>query len=70
MMRTFIIAISFLVAFAAHTQNHINFADNALVPGESAMFTEIAYVAPGEAGPNQIWNFSGINMSGEPLSSY
>jgi len=67
MTRTTIIILALSIAFVAHAQFMITNQDHALIPGESVNFTEIPYVSPGEPGPNRIWDFSKIDMTGEPI---
>lgn len=38
----------------------LTFRNNGLVPGDSSRTQEITYIDPGNAGENQLWDFSGI----------
>ncbi|MEI7662943.1 MAG: T9SS type A sorting domain-containing protein [Bacteroidota bacterium] len=51
------------------SQNTLTYRNNALLPGDSSSFREIQFVDPGNAGPNQIWDFSKIEYTGKNLVS-
>jgi hypothetical protein len=62
----FLTTLVFFVS-AAYTQVSLSYKNNALVAGDSIISREIQYVSPGEAGPNQIWDFSKIQFTAKNL---
>jgi len=51
-------------------QTSVTYKNNSLLIGDSYSFREIKFIDPGNAGANQIWDFSKIQYTGEsPLSS-
>lgn len=50
-------------------QTTLTFSRHALLPGDSVVSREISYVEPGNAGINQVWDFSGIHFTGKISTS-
>jgi hypothetical protein len=55
-----------IISFSQVTLTVINNAANA---GDSNTYLKVPYFAPGDAGPDQVWDFSGINLTGEKMVS-
>jgi len=45
-------------------QNALTYKNNGLLPGDSSVYREIQFVDPGNPGPNQIWDYSKIQFTG------
>jgi hypothetical protein len=62
-----ILTLVFCLAFSAglFSQTVLTYKNNGLVPGDSIITREIEYVQPGSAGENQVWDFSGIKVTGK-----
>ena len=56
--------IVLLMSFGLFAQNSLTYKNNALLPGDSSTYREVKFVEPGNAGPNQIWDFSKIQYTG------
>ena len=66
LLSTFLI----LLAFGLSAQIVLTYSDNALIAGDSFSFQEIQFTDPGNSGPNQIWDFSKIQLTGKnPVSA-
>lgn len=60
-MRKFISFFTFILfSFACTAQHSITYKQNAITSGDSIVSAQIEYVSPGNAGANQIWDFSKI----------
>jgi hypothetical protein len=46
-------------------QTSLTYKNNALLPGDLSTYREIHYIDPGNAGPNQIWDYSKIQYIGK-----
>jgi hypothetical protein len=46
-------------------QTSLTYSNNALIAGDSFVYKEIQFPEPGNAGPNQIWDFSRIQFTGK-----
>jgi hypothetical protein len=55
-----------IISFSQVSLTKVN---NTAIAGDSNTYMKIPYFAPGDAGPDQVWDFSGINLSGEKLVS-
>lgn len=64
MKRYIVLCGLLLFAISALSQSSLAYKNNALRPGDVNTSSEIQYVAPGNPGPNQIWDFSGIKYTG------
>jgi hypothetical protein len=61
--------ILLFMSIGLFAQNTLTFKNNGLIAGDSSTFREIRFVEPGNAGPNQIWDFSKIEFTGKsPVS--
>ena len=60
-----IIASLFFLTIRLIAQTSLNYADNGLISGDTYNFQEFQFTAPGNAGPNQIWDFSKIQFTGK-----
>ena len=50
-------------------QTSVTYLNNALILGDSSAYRDIKFVDPGNAGPNQIWDYSKIEYTGNnPVS--
>jgi len=59
-----------LTTFGLSAQTILTYPNNALVAGDSFSFQEIQFTDPGNSGPNQIWDFSKIQLTGKnPVSA-
>jgi hypothetical protein len=59
-----------LMSIGLVAQTSVTYKNNSLLIGNSYSFREIKFTDPGNAGANQIWDFSKIQYTGEsPLSS-
>jgi len=70
-MKTSLI-FSLLMALSAglSAQTTLTYPTNAFVPGDTFTYQEIQFSDPGNAGPNQIWDFSKIQVTGKnPVST-
>lgn len=63
------LVISLFLATSVHAQISLTFQNNALKAGELPVYQEITYVSPGDAGMNQIWDFSNIQFNGKSLDA-
>jgi hypothetical protein len=69
MKKLIILSASLFSAAIAFSQVSLSYVNNALVLGDSVACKEIQYVSPGEAGANQMWDFSMIQYTGtNPVS--
>jgi hypothetical protein len=65
-MKTYILILTFFgLIFNAFSQTTLTYEHHALKPGDNNTFQEIEYILPGGSGPNQIWDFSKIQPTGE-----
>ncbi len=65
-MKTYILIFTFIgLIFNAFSQTTITYDQRALEAGDQNTFQAIEYVLPGGSGPNQIWDFSKIQYTGE-----
>jgi hypothetical protein len=69
-MKTLLLtSILFFISSGVYSQISLTQSDNALILGDSFSYQEIQFTDPGNAGPNQIWDFSRIQFTGKSLSS-
>jgi hypothetical protein len=69
MKRIIILLHSLFFGLMVFSQVSLTSVNNAPVPGDSNSYIKIPWVDPGGAGPDQVWDFSGISMTGEKLVS-
>lgn len=69
MKRIIILSISLFIALSSFSQNVLTYKNNAPAIGDSSSYIKIPYVAPGDAGPDQVWDFSGITIRGDKILS-
>jgi len=67
MKRIIILTLPLFFALCSFSQVSLTLINNALTPGDSSTYINIPFVAPGDAGPDQFWDFSGISISGEKM---
>jgi len=70
-MKTILFTSVFLfIAIGLFAQTPLTLANNALATGDSNAFREIQFTDPGNAGTNQLWDFSQIAYTGNnPVST-
>ena len=62
-------SVILFMTISLFAQTSLTHKNNALVSGDSSVYREIQFVDPGNAGPNQIWDFSKIQYTGKnPVS--
>ena len=62
-------AVLLFISVSLFAQTSLTHKSNALVSGDSSAYQEIQFVDPGNAGPNQIWDYSKIQYTGKsPVS--
>jgi hypothetical protein len=69
MKRIIILTLPLFFALCSFSQVSLTLINNALTPGDSSTYVKIPFVAPGDAGPDQVWDFSGIIIFGEKMVS-
>ena len=58
------------LSFGLPAQTILTYPNNAFVAGDSFTYQEIQFSDPGNAGPNQIWDFSKVQFTGKsPVSA-
>jgi len=70
MKKTIIIPLFLLLSAVVFSQTTLTYETHSLRPGDSTRFITVPYTNPGEAGPAQIWNFSGLEASGPEVKSF
>ncbi len=69
MKKITLLLFSFLFISGAFAQLILTYRNNALLPGDTIFTEEINLVSPGGDGPAQVWDFSGIQFTGEKNTS-
>jgi len=69
MKRIIILSLSLFFTLCSFSQITLTFKNNSLTTGDSSTYIKIPWVAPGDAGPDQVWDFSGISLKGEKMVS-
>ena len=69
MKKIFLFSVLSILATGLFAQFSLTFSKNSMVAGDSNKFREIQYVEPGNAGSDQIWDFSKIQLTGKNLDS-
>ena len=59
----------FLITAESFAQMPITFQLNGPVLGDSTNYYDFQYTNPGSSGPNQIWDFSNIKLTGSLLTN-
>ena len=63
MKKFILLSVSLFSAAVAFSQVTLTYTDNALIFGDSIASKEIQYISPGEAGANQMWDFSNLQFA-------
>jgi hypothetical protein len=58
-------SVLLIMSAGLFAQTSLTHKNNALLPGDSSAYREIQFVDPGDAGPNQIWDYSKIQYIGK-----
>ena len=61
--------ILLFVSIGLFAQTSLTYKNNALLPGDASNYREVQFVDPGNAGPNQVWDFSKIQYKGKDAAS-
>lgn len=70
MKTTIYTSVLMFLSIGLFAQTSLTYTNNGLIKGDSNVFREIQYSDPGNAGINQIWDFSMIQYTGKsPVSS-
>lgn len=69
MKRIIILSLSLLLSVCVFSQTSLTFKNNALNPGDVSTYIKIPYFAPGDPGPDMVWDFSRITLKGENMVS-
>ncbi len=69
MKNIFLTPVLLFLSLSLFAQTSVTYLNNALILGDSTNVREIKFVDPGNAGPNQIWDYSKIEYTGSsPVS--
>ena len=69
MKKYILVATAVILVSSAFSQSVLTFRDNAFNMGDVLISKDIQYVDPGNAGPDQIWDFSKIKITGTESNS-
>jgi len=69
MKRIILLTLPLFFALMSFSQVSLTLKNNAPTPGDSSTYVKILFVAPGDAGPDKVWDFSGITTLGEKIVS-
>jgi hypothetical protein len=69
MKRTIIPALLLFFVLSSFSQVSLTLINNAPAPGDSNTYIKLPYITPGDAGPDQVWDFSAISLTGEKVVS-
>lgn len=69
MKRIILLTLPLFFVLISFSQVSLTLINNAPTPGDSNTYVKIPFVAPGDAGPDQVWDFSGITILGEKMVS-
>jgi hypothetical protein len=64
-----LIILSMFFTFISFSQVLLTLINNSPTPGDSNLYVKIPFIVPGDAGPDKVWDFSGIGMTGEKMVS-
>ena len=67
MKRINILSFFFIISICSFSQISLTFKNNALKPGDTSTYIKIPFVDPGGSGPEQVWDFSKIEIKGEKV---
>jgi hypothetical protein len=70
MKKYFLLLVFITFTECLFSQTLLTFRNNGLVQGDSIVTSEIEYFLPGNPGPNQVWDFTGIKFTGVTRISY
>jgi hypothetical protein len=69
MKKLLVLSLLLIIAAIASSQVVLTFSKNGLFAGDSVYTQEIKFISPGNSGPDQIWDFSKIEFTGNnPVS--
>lgn len=63
-------SVLLFMAVSLFAQTSLTHKNNAVISGDSCVYREIQFVDPGNAGSNQIWDYSKIQFTGTSLVSF
>lgn len=63
-------SVLLFMSVSLFAQTFLTRKNNVLISGDSCAYREIQFVDPGNAGPNQIWDYSKIQFTGKSLVSF
>lgn len=70
MKKIYLLSVLLFSAATLFAQISLTYSGNALVTGQNNSYQELQFVDPGQAGSNQIWDFSKIKITGQnPVAS-
>src|ERR1035438_4711447 len=69
MKKIIILFLPLFFSLISLSQVSLTRVNNVPVPGDSNSYIKILFVDPGNAGPDQVWDFSGISLTGEKVLS-
>lgn len=69
MKKCILALLALLVVFNSFSQVILTYKNNSPLPNDTIRTSEIDLVTPGDAGPNQVWDFSKIRLTGEQKES-
>ncbi len=69
MKKYILFAAAIAMASASFAQCVLTYTNNALIKGDNILTKDIQFVEPGNAGPNQIWDYSKISIDGNSSSN-
>jgi hypothetical protein len=70
MKTTLFTSVLLFMSFGLFAQTSLTYANNSLIAGDSNAFREIQFSDPGNAGSNQVWDFSMVQYTGKsPVST-
>jgi len=70
MKRLSVLYLMLIITVSASSQVILTYKDNALLAGDSVSSKEIQFMSPGNPGPDQIWDFSKIQLIGNNPASH
>lgn len=69
-MKLTLLLVLLFITFDLFSQVVLSYRNNAPLLGDTLITQEFDFVSPGNAGPNQVWDFSGIHFTGEKNVSF
>jgi hypothetical protein len=63
-------SVLLFMSVSLFAQTSLTHQNNALISGDSCTYREIQFADPGNAGPDQIWDYSKIQFTGKSIVSF